>query len=47
MEKTTNKIEDRATDTKPSWNAPTITLIDIKRTMFSSGTGSDGVFVSP
>ncbi|MBI5301187.1 MAG: hypothetical protein HY868_03550 [Chloroflexi bacterium] len=36
------------TDTsKPMWHAPTVTRIDIKRTMFGGGSFTDGGMPSP
>lgn len=46
MENVSELIE-KAADSKTLWQTPTVTRIDIKRTMFSSGTGTDGTFVSP
>lgn len=35
------------TETKKAWNMPSITTIDIKRTMNASGTQSDGTTSQP
>ena len=37
----------RSAEPKPAWHAPTLTRIDIKRTMFGGGSPIDGGTVAP
>lgn len=42
----TLEVEPVAPPAKPAWHAPTLTHMDIKRTMATSGIGEDGLHVT-